>query len=50
MVMPWSSASWISAMAAASSDGPYTPENDMQPSPMAELLMPLLPSGRWGND
>ena len=36
-------------MAAASSDGPYTPENDMQPSPMAEQLIPLLPSARWGN-
>src|SRR3954462_14401779 len=39
----------MSEMAAESSDGPYTPENDMQPSPMAEVLIPLLPSGRWGN-
>src|SRR4029079_7738862 len=48
--MPAASASWISAVAAASSDGPYTPENDMQPRPMAEQLMPLLPSARWGSD
>ena len=45
-----SMASWISWMAAASSEGPYTPENDMQPSPTAETSMPVLPSVRLGND
>jgi hypothetical protein len=43
--MPRSSAYWITAVEAASSLG-YIADIDMQPNPMAETSIPLLPRVR----